>query len=112
MQGALEDGVISVDEEDALSRYLDYFGIEQAQADRSGALTTLVKAGAIRDVTEGTIPQRQNIQSRVPFNLMKSEKLVWVFQNVAYLEDRHAQRDARQLTRTHDPRCPGHLLPP
>ena len=87
VQGALEDGVISEDEEAALSFYLDYFGIEQAQADRSGALTTLVKAGAIRDVTEGTIPQRQNIQSRVPFNLMKSEKLVWVFQNVAYLED-------------------------
>ena len=87
MQGALEDGVISEDEEAALSRYLDYFGIEQAQADRSGALTTLVKAGAIRDVTEGTIPQRQNIQSRVPFNLMKSEELVWVFGGVAYLED-------------------------
>ena len=99
--GALEDGVISVDEEDALSRYLDYFGIEQAQADRSGALTTLVKAGAIRDVTEGTIPQRQNIQSRIPFNLMKSEKLVWVFQNVAYLEDvtrREMHGSSRGLT--------------
>ena len=101
VQGALEDGVISEDEEDALSRYLDYFGIEQAQADRSGALTTLVKAGAIRDVTEGTIPQRQNIQSRIPFNLMKSEKLVWVFQNVAYLEDvtrREMHGSSRGLT--------------
>ena len=87
VQGALEDGVISEDEEAALSRYLDYFGIEQAQADRSGALTTLAQAGAIRDLTEGTIPQRQNIQSRIPFNLMKSEELVWVFDGVAYLED-------------------------
>ena len=101
VQGALEDGVISEDEEAALSRYLDYFGIEQAQADRSGALTTLVKAGAIRDVTEGTIPQRQNIQSRIPFNLMKSEKLVWMFQNVAYLEDvtrREMHGSSRGLT--------------
>ena len=101
VQGALEDGVISVDEEDALSRYLDYFGIEQAQADRSGALTTLAQAGAIRDLTEGTIPQRQNIQSRIPFNLMKSEKLVWVFQNVAYLEDvtrREMHGSSRGLT--------------
>ena len=87
VQGALEDGVISEDEEAALSRFLDYFGIEQVQADRHGALTTLAQAGAIRDLTEGTIPQRQNIQSRIPFNLMKSEKLVWMFQNVAYLED-------------------------
>ena len=101
VQGALEDGVISVDEEDALSRYLDYFGIEQAQADRSGALTTLAQAGAIRDLTEGTIPQRQSIQSRIPFNLMKSEKLVWVFQNVAYLEDvtrREMHGSSRGLT--------------
>ena len=101
VQGALEDGVISEDEEDALSRYLDYFGIEQAQADRSGALTTLVKAGAIRDLTEGVIPQRQSIQSRIPFNLMKSEKLVWVFQNVAYLEDvtrREMHGSSRGLT--------------
>ena len=101
VQGALEDGVISEGEEDALSRYLDYFGIEQAQADRSGALTTLAQAGAIRDLTEGTIPQRQNIQSRIPFNLMKSEKLVWVFQNVAYLEDvtrREMHGSSRGLT--------------
>ena len=101
VQGALEDGVISEDEEAALSRYLDYFGIEQAQADRSGALNTLAQAGAIRDVTEGTIPQRQNIQSRVPFNLMKSEKLVWMFQNVAYLEDvtrREMHGSSRGLT--------------
>ena len=100
-QGVLEDRVISEDEEDALSRYLDYFGIEQAQADRSGALTTLAQAGAIRDVTEGTIPQRQNVQSRIPFNLMKSEKLVWMFQNVAYLEDvtrREMHGSSRGLT--------------
>ena len=34
----------------------------------------------------GIIPQRQNIQDRVPFNLMKSETLVWVIDAVDYLE--------------------------
>ena len=32
------------------------------------------------------MPQRQNIQGRVPFNLMKSEQLVWVIDGVDYLE--------------------------
>ena len=40
----------------------------------------------IRDVTQGIIPQRQQVSSNVPFNLMKSEQLVWVIQGVDYLE--------------------------
>ena len=44
----------------------------------------------IRDVTQGTVPQRQRVNGAVPFNLMKSEQLVWVIQGVDYLEDRGA----------------------
>ena len=40
----------------------------------------------IRDVTQGIVPQRQTITGAVPFNLMKSETLVWVIQDVDYLE--------------------------
>ena len=46
----------------------------------------MVKAAVIREITEGGIPQRQNITGRVPFNLMKSEKLVWVMDDVDYIE--------------------------
>ena len=46
----------------------------------------MVKAAVIREITEGLIPQRQNITGRVPFNLMKSEQLVWVMEGVDYLE--------------------------
>ena len=46
----------------------------------------MVKAAVIREITEGVIPQRQNITGRVPFNLMKSEKLVWVMDDVDYIE--------------------------
>ena len=51
-----------------------------------GVLTQVVKAAVIRDITEGIVPDRQNITGRVPFNLMKSEKLVWVMTGVDYLE--------------------------
>ena len=40
----------------------------------------------IRDVTRGVVPQRQRVNGAVPFNLMKSEQLVWVIQGVDYLE--------------------------
>ena len=36
----------------------------------------------IRDVTRGVVPQRQRVNGAVPFNLMKSEQLVWVIQCV------------------------------
>ena len=86
VEGALEDGLISTDEENALNRYMDHFGLTQAQMNQNGVLTQFVKAAVIRDIAEGSVPNRQNINGRIPFNLMKSEKLVWVTQNVDYLE--------------------------
>ena len=60
--------------------------LTQQELDGNGAQTSLVQAAVIRDVTQGIVPQRQTINGRVPFNLMKSEQLVWVIQDVDYLE--------------------------
>ena len=86
VQGALEDGVISLDEEHALSSYLHHFDLSSADVNIKGTHTTLVKAGAIRELAQGIIPERQRFSGRTPFNLMKSEKLVWVFEGVDYIE--------------------------
>ena len=86
VQGALEDGLLSLDEENALARYADHFSLAQQDLDRNGVQTNLVQAAVLRDITMGIIPQRQNIQGRVPFNLMKSETLVWIIDGVDYLE--------------------------
>ena len=86
VQGALEDGVISLDEEHALLLYLHHFDLSSADVNVNGAHTTLVKAGAIRELAQGIIPERQKLSGRVPFNLMKSESLVWVFEGVDYIE--------------------------
>ncbi len=75
-----------MDEEKALYRYLDQFGITASQVDDNGVLTTMVQAAVIGDIAEGIVPQRQNITGRISFNLMKSETLVWVMQDVDYLE--------------------------
>ena len=65
---------------------MEHFGLTSEQLNRNGVQTTLVQAAVIRDVASGVVPQRQNITGRVPFNLMKSEQLVWVMDGVDYLE--------------------------
>ena len=65
---------------------MDYFSLAQQDLDRNGVQTSLVQAAVIRDVTQGIIPKRQRVNGAVPFNLMKSEQLVWVIQGVDYLE--------------------------
>ena len=86
VQGALEDGLLSLDEENALARYADHFSLTQQALDQNGVQTSLVQAAVLRDVTQGIIPKRQQVSGHVPFNLMKSEQLVWVIQGVDYLE--------------------------
>ena len=86
VEGTPEDGLLSLDEESALCRYLDHFGLTRQDVNGNGAQTSLVQAAVIRDVTQGIVPQRQNINRPVPFNLMKSEQLVWVIQDVDYLK--------------------------
>ena len=86
VQGALEDGLLSLDEKKALAKYAGHFSLTQQALDQNGAQTSLVPAAVIRDVTQGIIPQRQLASGNVPFNLMKSEQLVWVIQGVDYLE--------------------------
>ena len=40
----------------------------------------------IREVTQGIVAHRWNVAGSVPFNLMKSEKMVWIIQDAGYLE--------------------------
>ena len=70
VQGALEDGLLSLDEENALARYADHFSLTQQDLDRNGVRTSLVQAAVIRDVTQGIIPKRQLASGNVPFNLL------------------------------------------
>ena len=86
VQGALEDGLLSLDEENALARYADHFSLTQQALDQNGVHTSLVQAAVLRDVAQGIVPKRQRVNGAVPFNLMKSEQLVWVIQGVDYLE--------------------------
>ena len=93
VEGALEDGLLSLDEENPLTRYADHFGLTQQDLDGNDVQTSLVQAEVIREVARGIVPQRQRVSGTVPFNLMKSEQLVWMIQGVDYLVPRPAVFD-------------------
>lgn len=86
VEGSLEDGVLSLDEENALIRYLRRFGLEQSEVDANGAYHNMIKSAVIREAAEGLIPERLGELPPIPFNLMKSEQLVWVIDGVDYYE--------------------------
>ena len=86
VEGALEDGLFTLDEENALTRYINHFNLSQSELDAHGVHTSLIKAAILREIAEGVVPDRQHLSGHVPFNLMKSEKLVWVIEDVDYFE--------------------------
>ena len=86
VEGSIEDGVLSLDEENALIRYLDRFDLDQADVNANGAFTDMIKSAVIREAAEGLIPERLSLDTKPPFNLMKSEQLVWVINGVDYHE--------------------------
>jgi hypothetical protein len=86
VEGSLEDGVLSLDEEHALIRYLRRFGLQPSDVDINGAYHNMIKSAVIREAAEGLIPDRLGDVPNVPFNLMKSEQLVWVIDGADYYE--------------------------
>lgn len=86
VESAFEDGVVTDEEEGSLDHFQEYFSLSQSELNRNGALTRLTQGAVIREVLEGILPQRMQVNGQLPFNLQKSEKLVWLFQGVDYYE--------------------------
>ena len=86
VERAIEDGVIAPGRGELPGPVPGPLRDPGPRGERQRAHTSLIQAAVIRDVTQVIVPQRQNIQGQVPFNLMKSEQLVWVIQGVDYLE--------------------------
>lgn len=82
---ALEDGVLSADEEKRLVDGADAFGLEGAHLNERKTYQQLVKAAVLRELLEGTIPQRLKVQG-LNLVLQKGEQVVWVFPNTEFIE--------------------------
>lgn len=89
---ALDDDVLTQDEESALVSFAQSHGLAQADLDGTGAYSRVVRSAALRDVLEGKVPRRLTFEGDLPFNLQKSETLVWVFPGTRYYEQRTKTR--------------------
>lgn len=88
IEQAFEDGVLSKQEEDKLGDIIENFEFNKNSLNTDPAYMKLVKGAILRDILEGKIPERVSISGNLPFNFQKSEKIIWVFQNVKYYEMR------------------------
>jgi hypothetical protein len=83
-----EDNILSSEENESLENYKDYYEFGQDDLDKRGYWTKLVKGAVLRDILEGKIPERVELNGSMPFILGKDEKLIWYFPKVHYLEDK------------------------
>jgi len=79
---------LSEKEESSLLELKEHFLLSEEYLDKDGAYSKVVKGAVLRDVLNGILPDRMNIRGHIPFNLQKSEKLIWVIQNVDYYEEK------------------------
>ncbi len=84
----LDDHVISEEEEAWLGDYAQGFDLSDADLNVRGARTRVVMGSVLRRIMAGELPRLQIEQDGLPFNLQKSEDLVWVFRGVGYYEER------------------------
>ncbi|MFC3847721.1 hypothetical protein ACFOPX_04135 [Helicobacter baculiformis] len=93
IETALEDGLLSVDEEERIKALVAFFQLSQEILDKWGYYTRLMQAYILRQVMEGVLPQCLNLMGDpLPFVFQKGEKLIWVEQGVAYYETKTTSR--------------------
>jgi len=85
---SLDDGLLKKEEEALLIRFKEHFNFSQEELNKNDCFFRLAKAAILRDITEGTIPERVIVTDGLPFNLLKNEKLVWLFKGTQLYEDR------------------------
>ena len=81
---ALDDGILSHAEERAVGEFQRFFKLNERALNSNGLLTQVAEAAVLREVMEGNIPDPPDLGARPPFNLMKSEDLVWVVEDAGY----------------------------
>jgi hypothetical protein len=84
----LEDGVLDTTEEQRLVSFQKRFSLTSGDLNGNGALEKVVKAAVLRDILNGVLPQRLNMNSVIPVNLQKGEQIVWIFPESNYYEDK------------------------
>ena len=84
----IEDGLLTTADDEALERYLEHFELPQEELERGGTARLYLHASTLRRSIDGDFLDLSDAAAklghRIPFNLLKSETLVWLVQNAHY----------------------------
>ncbi len=92
VEQALQDHVLTIQEERALYQIARQFMLSDDEMKKDGVISRVDKAVMIRNIMQGAIPEFPIDDLRLPFNLQKSEKIVWLFAEVDYYEQQKRTR--------------------
>ncbi len=92
VQESMEDHSLSSSEKRGLNRYRERFGLTEEQLDSRGHFRLFRMMNLLGSLSDsGIVPRFDRRAARaefgqLPFNFMKSEALIWVFDDVGYME--------------------------
>ncbi len=89
---ALEDHLLTVEEERCLEAIEANFGLTADDLENIGATMKVLHARIIRHISEGKLFEFPIGDIRLPFNVQRSETVVWLFANVDYYEQQTRSR--------------------
>ena len=84
IENALKDNILTIDEEEKIVNLYELSKVSYEEFPPE-AKQKLVKAAIIRDLLEEKKTSRLKVEN-LPFNLMKKETLIWVFENATLNE--------------------------
>ena len=85
----LDDWILTNEEENNLTEFREKLDLNQEALDRNWSFSKVGRAVILRDIIEGKISSvNLDIVGNLPFNFQKDEKLIWLFQNVEFYEQR------------------------
>jgi hypothetical protein len=87
LYAALDDHLLSPQEEKSLRTLQDILDLKEDELNLNSAYTHFEQAIILRQLEKGEYPQNFSRNS-LPFNLQKSEEIVWLFDEVEYFEEK------------------------
>ena len=87
LKAAMDDHFLSSEEKRALNGYRAHYNLSASHLDRNGHFTLFRMMNLLNALSEhGFVPRFDRRAVRPPFNLMKSEELLWLFGGTDYFE--------------------------
>ena len=78
----LDHGVLSEEVEKRLVELKEGLSLSSADLTRTDGWERMVKSAVLRDLMTGVIPHRMTVDGNLRFNFERSERVVWVFEEV------------------------------